>query len=152
MINCIPDEILLNITLYLDKSEDLFEFLYGLKKHDRFDEICTYIFLYYIKKLDKYYRNTKKDSYNENDSAFYFYYYLSDISNNNLQKYSSSDDIPYDNNNKITCLYSEMIKEYSISINYPIQNNITFLIKSLTKSINVAYNEEKDITYLNFIK
>jgi hypothetical protein len=59
--------------------------------------------------------------------------------------------MPYDDTNKITCLYSDIIKEYNFIIKYPVQKDIILLTKSLIKSIKVDYNEEKDINYLIFI-
>jgi hypothetical protein len=153
MINCIPNDILLIIYLYIDRVEDLFNFLDAIEKHEYFDEICVCVFLHYIKKLNNYYRYTKrKGCYDENDPEFYFYYYLYSIANNNLPKSYSSEDIPYDNTNEFTCLCSEIIKEYSIIIEYPIKRSIISSIKLLIHNIKINYNDEKDITFLTFIK
>ena len=147
MINKLPNEILLNITLYLNKSEDLEYFLFALDKEHQLDEISRYILICYIKKLHKYYLDMTNSYYNEEHNAFYFYQYLTDIINKKI-KY---EDIPYDNTDGITSLCSHMIKEYNFIMEYPLHKDIISSIKSITNTVILEYNENKDITFLKFV-
>lgn len=128
MINIIPYEILFNICKFMPRQEDLYCLLEAIGKEEYYDEFSKNIFIYYIKKLKKYYKDIKsKKEYihpeNEEDEIdFYLNFYLYNMINNNINfndhddiGYDSSDDVPYDDTNNFTRLCSKIIKEYNIT-------------------------------------
>lgn len=82
MINIIPYEILFNICKFMPRQEDLYCLLEAIGKEEYYDEFSKNIFIYYIKKLKKYYKDIKsKKEYihpeNEEDEIdFYLNFYL----------------------------------------------------------------------------
>lgn len=113
----IPYEVLLNICLYIEKSDNLYDFLEILKKKGEFKNICKYIYNYYINVLEKYY-----NSINDEESL----YYLEEFMTNkydieiNIEKYEEMDNhgiymediFPFDERNTFTKFCSKMIIEY----------------------------------------
>lgn len=141
MINDLPYETLFNICIFIDRQEDLYDFLEAIGKDEYYEKISKNIFLYYIEKLKKYYNHIKskkeyiKHKNEEDEIDFYLNFYLHDMINNNINfnyydndnGYDTYEDVPYDNTNSFTCLCSEMIKEYNIT-NSKILNDKSFIL------------------------
>jgi hypothetical protein len=113
-------DILFNTCLFINKQEDLYNFLCAINKEQYYEEFCKKIFLHYIEILKKYYiyiKNKKKYIKPENEEDeldFYLNLYLYDIINNKINYNDHYESSPFDDTNTFTRLCSEMIKEYNI--------------------------------------
>lgn len=110
-------ELILNICIFL-KEDDLYNFLEAMDKMYYFNNICKYIYHYYINKLERYYIYSKDE-----ESLYYLNEYTFNRENiefnENIDNDVSIDELfPYDKTNNFTKFCSEMIIEYVNSFKY----------------------------------